>query len=551
MACAVRERTLQFGLNSGSTEVSTRLRAQNFYGRHGLDFDIPVFSGLRVPRVTLAVLPDTQYPSGSNFVEYEATVNGRKELMAQVNFRLSQVSQDGFAFFEIPIYAVDGEGNLLIDVSGILYAQFADAKVRSADKAINMVRGRATLQVAVNVNDFVDGRAQFDLTRIRLFSKSRTDGNPCFRNITFSEWIPSAGMRSGVTLQGCRDVTVGHEAPNGLNLPTYPYRLPAEYVSRTNRILVGQNLNQVALYDQNLRDAIEPSLDPSGLSLQRVQAQSTSGEIARLILGFIPIVGDAVDGLEQLYNAATSRQVDPVLAVLSAAGLALDLGTGGLGDVTAGVKFAYRVSLSLTSRGGVVAAVIRAEFVRFSSGRVSPRALVGALHQRFVRIVDLARARGCGGFALSNACLTRYDRIATVVRSQQGLDSTAALNKVDTTLGSVRSKTSFVPFQFSYTKVALTCTRRAAGQNVTIQSVFCDGVNLAHVFEGEIKGPVGNPRIVGLHYFGDGTLASTYRASVTVVERYRGGFYAAKVKLTDPRSGREWDKRDGCSAPLF
>lgn len=129
-------------------------------------------------------------------------------------------------------------------------------------------------------------------------------------------------------------------------------------------------------------------------------------------------MGDAVDGLEQLYNAATGRQVDPVLAVLSAAGLALDLGSGGLADVTAGVKAAYRISLAFARQGGgLVAEVIRAQFVQFAAGRLSPRALVNGLQQRFATIIELSKARGCGGFSLGNLCLKAYDKVSTRVRA--------------------------------------------------------------------------------------------------------------------------------------
>ncbi|GIW28735.1 MAG: hypothetical protein KatS3mg070_2098 [Meiothermus sp.] len=144
-------------------------------------------------------------------------------------------------------------------------------------------------------------------------------------------------------------------------------------------------------------------------------------------------MGDAVDGLEQLYNAATGRQVDPVLAVLSAAGLALDLGTGGVGDVTTGVKAAYRVSLSISRQGGgLVALVIREQFVQFTRGRLSPQALVDGLRQRFGRMVDLARARGCGGFSLNNVCLKLYDQLGLIVKNQRGIDGIAALSRLDT-----------------------------------------------------------------------------------------------------------------------
>ncbi len=268
-------------------------------------------------------------------------VGGQTELMAQVNIRVGQVSPNGFVFFELPIYAVGEAGNLLSNVSGVFYARFADPRILSISN--EMVRGRASMTVALNLANFADGTTQFDLRPITLFSGNPQ--NPCGSNNQYAPF--------GATLSGCSQLTASYTAPAGLNLETYPYTLPEDYQSRTNRILIGKNLDEVGLYDQNLRDALEPSLDPNGLSPQSgVGAQSTSGEIARLILGFIPIIGDSVDLLEQLYNRASGRGVDPVIAFLAGAGLALDVTTGGVGDVTAGVKAAYRISLAISRQGG-------------------------------------------------------------------------------------------------------------------------------------------------------------------------------------------------------
>ncbi|GIW27578.1 MAG: hypothetical protein KatS3mg070_0941 [Meiothermus sp.] len=146
-----------------------------------------------------------------------------------------------------------------------------------------------------------------------------------------------------------------------------------------------------------------------------------------------------MDGLEQLYNAATGRQVDPVLAVLSAAGLALDLGTGGVGDVTAGVKAAYRVSLAISRQGGgLVALVIREQFVQFTRGRLSPQALVDGLRQRFGRVVEIVRAPGCRFGPLGLGCVVLYDKTATAVRARESLQPDTALRKVDVGLGDAR-----------------------------------------------------------------------------------------------------------------
>jgi hypothetical protein len=106
----------------------------------------------------------------------------------------------------------------------------------------------------------------------------------------------------------------------------YPYTLPADYLTRTNRIVLGKDTTEVNRYDDKLKD--------------------TPGNVANFIIGFIPILGDSVDLLTQVYNAALGKQVDPVIATLAAGGLVLDITTGGIGDLTAGLKGVYKISLS-------------------------------------------------------------------------------------------------------------------------------------------------------------------------------------------------------------
>ncbi|MDT7921252.1 MAG: PKD domain-containing protein, partial [Meiothermus sp.] len=365
-------------LASGLTPLRTQAQLQSGLSV-GLQSDLAAFAGLRVPRVTLSVLPDTQFPSGPSLQEYVAEFNGQRELMAQVNIRLSQVSQNGFVFFELPVYAVDDAGRLLDSVSGVFHARFADPRILSVSN--EMVRGRATMLVALNLANFADGATQFDLRPITLFSGN--PANPCGSNTQFAAF--------GATLSGCTQISASYEAPAGLSLEAYPYTLPPEYPSRTNRILIGKNLEELEFYDQNLRDAIVPSPDLNG---QGLQSQSQAGEIARLILGFIPIIGDGVDLLEQLYNRASGRGVDPVIAFLAGAGLALDVTTGGAGDITAGLKGVYRFS---KSSAGFFAEVIRNSVVGLVGGRARPSAVLETLRNQFQTVSTLFFREGWRG----------------------------------------------------------------------------------------------------------------------------------------------------------
>ncbi|MFC6920056.1 PKD domain-containing protein [Meiothermus taiwanensis] len=365
-------------LPAGLTPLRTEAQLQSGT-TVALASDLAAFAGLRVPRVILSVLPDTQFPSGPSVQEYLVQVGGQTELMAQVNIRLSQVSPNGFVFFELPVYAVDEAGSLLSNVSGVFYARFADPRIISISN--EMVRGRASMTVALNLANFADGTTQFDLRPITLFSGNPQ--NPCGSNNQYAPF--------GATLSGCTQLSASYAAPAGLNLETYPYTLPEDYPSRTNRILIGKNLDEVGFYDLNLRDAIEGGLELTGQSLR---AQSSAGEIARLILGFIPIIGDSVDLLEQLYNRASGRGVDPVIAFLAGVGLALDVTTGGAGDITAGLKGVYRFS---KSSAGFFALQIRTSVTSLITGRARPSVVLSTLRGQFQTVSTLFFREGWSG----------------------------------------------------------------------------------------------------------------------------------------------------------
>jgi hypothetical protein len=89
-------------------------------------------------------------------------------------------------------------------------------------------------------------------------------------------------------------------------------------------------------------------------------------------------------------------------------------------------------------------------------------------------------------------------------------------------------------------------TGRATGQQAPLfctltrtstrsaSSVFCDGVNLSHVFEGEINA---SGRAVGFHHLGDGTLsAGKARVDRIVTAPDINGFYKAEISVFDSRS---------------
>jgi PA14 domain/PKD domain/DNA/RNA non-specific endonuclease len=400
-------------LASGVNTVNLIARPQGGSGETSFPTRIKAFAGLRVPRVLISVIPDFHYPFGGDVQtqEYTVTVAGKQELFLQVNLRSGSVAPTGYARFRIPVYAVDGAGNHLTTVNGAFAGKFADSRILTAVSASSMVDGRALVDTYVPFNSFNNGTTQFNLDQFVLASRADCTANTFYQPI-------------GFTLTGCSTIATSYEKPVNLTRTTYPYRLTADFTSRTNRIFVGKSVQEWGYIDKNLRDAFsnQDRLSPLGLEAQSFGAM----EFTRLVIGFLPVIGDSVDGLEQLYFAATGKQVDPVVAVLATAGLALDLATGGVGDVTNIFKGVYRVS---RDAGGVVAVVIRQLSDGLFAGRITPTAYVNALKTRFVKVVILGTSANCG--FLGYDCLKLYDQIAKRYQVKGNLSASGAVDRAD------------------------------------------------------------------------------------------------------------------------
>ncbi|MDT7921224.1 MAG: PKD domain-containing protein, partial [Meiothermus sp.] len=357
-----------------------------------------IFRGLRVPRVMVSVLPDEQLPGdlASPFVrENTVEVGGRTELFLQVYVRASE-AQSGLVSFEVPVYAVNNAGQRLANINGIFKARFKNVQSEPGDGV--MVAGKSSIRVTVPIASYANAQNRFDLTQIEVYA------NPaCGPDTTYSTTLRSH-------LNGCAQVTASHEAPgNNAAIQAYPYRLPADFQDRINRIFVGATPEARQAYDNNLKDL--------------------PGSVARFVIGFIPILGDTIDLVEQAYNAAVGNNVDPVLTTLAAAGLGLDLISGGAGDLTAIFKGVYRLSLET---GGLLAQAIRAQLTGVINGSISARQFVDNLGARFARVTELGRTPQCGLLGLE--CIGKYDGLAAKYASQNNLSPEAALSRIDQNL---------------------------------------------------------------------------------------------------------------------
>jgi hypothetical protein len=370
-----------------------------------------VFSGLRLPRVVISILPDEQLPgnlASPILTENTVAINGNTELMLQVNIRESEAAS-GFVEFEVPVYAVNDAGSHLSNLNGLFKARFTQVGVESEVVDGVMVSGKAYIKVKVPLSTYANGSSQLDLTQVQLYAATPACDSQTLYKLPTNVTTPSTVT---VTFGYCKSLTASYNAPSGSPVVSYPYTLPADYLSRTNRVLLGRDTTEQTKYDNNLKDV--------------------SGKVATFVIGFIPILGDSLDLLGQVYNTAVGKDVDPVLATLASAGLVLDIFTGGVGDLTSIFKGGYKLSLQLAQEGvgGVLAVVIREQAQNLISGAISARQFVDTLKDRLKTFADFATpGSSCG--VLGVMCWGIYDELGLSFKNAQGLTDVNALKQLD------------------------------------------------------------------------------------------------------------------------
>jgi PKD domain/DNA/RNA non-specific endonuclease len=371
------------------------------------------FTGLRVPRVVISILPDEQMPgdiASPMITETTVQLNGKTELMLQVNIRESEAPL--FAEFEVPVYAVDTNGSNLTNLDGLFRAKFDNLPDSEVVDGV-MVQGKAYIKAKLPLNVYGNGQP-IDLTRVRIYANTPScDGVALYK--LPNPVVGGSPTNTTKSIAGCTFVTATFEAPSNTALPAYAYTLPADFDTSSNKIKLG--LNSTEAYDNNFKDV--------------------PGNVATFVIGFIPILGDSVDLLTQVYNTAVGNEVDPVLATLATGGLILDITTGGIGDFTSIFKGAYRLSLQAAEQGlgGVLALVIKEQAQSLLTGAITARQFIQGLGDRLKTFVDFATpGSGCG--ILGYQCWGIYDRLALGFKNGGGLLPVDAIKKLDDELAS-------------------------------------------------------------------------------------------------------------------
>lgn len=371
------------------------------------------FSGLRVPKVFIQIVPDRYVPGeyASPYLKENTFTNpttGKQELMMRVLVRQSEV-KNGSVKFKVPVYAVDHNGKQLPAATGYFGAYFLGVNSDCGD--CMMVKGKSYITVNVPILQYTMTGQALDLSQIRTYASKSGNASAC--GTDNSPWL--AGYGGHGTLNGCSTVTTSNELPGtpDASLTAYPYPVNAKMLTGANKIGLGATPAEQAAIEKNFGDTV--------------------WSVGKIFWSMIPILGDGTDLLGEFYNTYfTTDGGDIVIATLASGGLILDITTGGVSDFTAGMKAAYQMSKAGPAK--IVSKVINDEVVNLLAGLKSMPEAVKILKARFVVMGKFITNTNCG--LLGYNCFKIYEQTALKFKTSRSLDDINSLKQVDDELNS-------------------------------------------------------------------------------------------------------------------
>jgi PKD repeat protein len=484
-----------------------------------------VIAGLRVPKVFVMVVPDATLPgelASPVISEFQTNpINSQPELMLTVRIRQSEVQNLGASTskirFKVPVYAVDEAGKLL-PFNGLLAAKFSATNIESGcggDTATGspaqntpagctMVDGKAYIDVALNPANFGIDQQELDLSRVTVWGGNAacgTDANPTKHR-----------------LSGCFTTTTSYALPTGvasLLPPPYPYPL-REQATFAGHVVYGSTAQQVAQWDYWIREG----------HFEDIKEFST---------GFVPVYGNSKACYESAVAYGTTSPANfanGALTGLACTGAALEATGVGLILTKPVQALAGLYRTSRTTSNALTKSIereVHAAMALAPTGPTSARVVAENLQNSFAPLLNTLESCGV-------SCAKQLDTTLAKLMAG-GKTEQAALSELKQALQTAATKTPNPVLQTVYAKVVLTCARPGAAQNslraqASASSVFCDGVNIAHIFEGEINK---RKKAVGFHH--NSPLAQGKARVDKIEETFPGGFYSAKVSVCCDNKG--------------
>lgn len=381
--------------------------------RQDLRTEIDTIASLRVPRVYVAILPDSMIAGNlpsPNIVEKRANnkVTGEEELILMVQVRESDVDQlKRKVTFDVPAYGVDEKGRK-VNANGYFNARFAGEDSDCGDCV--MVDGRTTISLTVPLPSQKKPKATFKLDKVVV---SR-DGS------CTSDSYSDLNMFVSRCISINTSYRVPENAPSNITAFDYPIAITPAASAGSNQITILSDL-------------------PNPLNFMRDTVQSTWNwfndlsfrDVGIFVYNLIPFVSDGVDLLNQLrITYLTDKEADIVITTFASVGLVLDATTGGLLDVTAFFKASYKVSLRIARRqgGGSLAKIFKDEIINLLAGSMSPLDLITSMKNTFGQVVTVGKACGLTGAV---RCFGQLDISVTQLAGLDNVNFKVAADRFD------------------------------------------------------------------------------------------------------------------------
>ncbi|MFN8510561.1 MAG: PKD domain-containing protein [Deinococcaceae bacterium] len=240
-------------------------------------YHFDVFSGLRVPKVMLGIVPDRvlsgEYASPHVLENtYVDPTSGKTEMMLRVLVRQSESSKR--LTFKVPVYAVNDTGNWVKQANGYFKGKFSGVESDCGDCV--MKEGKAYFNVTIDPELYGLTGKKIDISQVELYADPmcKTDSSP---------WAKVANTSYGY-LMGCTTVTTSSEVP-GMVTVLKPFKYPILSSSTTffGHVMFGETAKAVE-------------------DFYEFTSEGVFEDFGEFVIDMIPIVGSAKACWEAINN---------------------------------------------------------------------------------------------------------------------------------------------------------------------------------------------------------------------------------------------------------
>ncbi len=401
-----------------------------------MQFDI--VSGLRVPKISISVVPDELLPGDASIDPTDpgvvapkvkalelnvGTYNGQQHLVQHIRIRRSEINR-GRISFDVPVYAVNAAGQWMRNVTGGFFGNFSSLHpfaLQSCGDCV-MIEGRAFMRMELDPWMFANSDLQngggatqtLDFSKLKLTNDSGSCGeaeSPIFK-------------RTFLGLNGCSVVDTSSVMPMGMDEPE-PVAYPL--LEETFTILGQTFIGSKAERDEITREKINKMGD----------------ELKNQLINLLPVIGSVkvfIEGIKGCMDATKEgKQCDAIGLILSGVAVIADAAIIGklvtfIGKgVIAGITEAFSLSRASAGVGRVGAALSeRSGLLADAMNDLTKTALRNGARTLEEVFLALKGADGVMGDVISaasrcKACTSRTETALRGLKKVEGLEGKSGL----------------------------------------------------------------------------------------------------------------------------